>query len=74
MTPAHRREQTKDVSLINAGRFSSPLTSFIALTLLGGPLHAQENRDLTSMSVDDLMNVGLLHSLCRWSLTPSCST
>jgi iron complex outermembrane receptor protein len=29
----------------------------VTLTLLGGALHAQENPDLTSLSVDDLMNV-----------------
>ncbi|MGZ8833680.1 MAG: TonB-dependent receptor plug domain-containing protein [Thermoanaerobaculia bacterium] len=35
------------------------VTSFIALslTLIGGALHAQEKPDLTSLSVDDLMNV-----------------
>ena len=37
----------------NAGR----LSSFIALTLVVGALHAQEKPDLASMSVDDLMNV-----------------
>ena len=37
----------------------SVVTRFIALSLMliGGALHAQENRDLTSLSVDDLMNV-----------------
>ena len=45
--------------VINTGRLFSRLTSVIALslTLTGGALHAQEKRDLTSLSVDDLMNV-----------------
>lgn len=45
--------------MIHSRRFSSRLISFIALslTLAGGALHAQEKRDLASLSVDDLMNV-----------------
>jgi hypothetical protein len=43
MTSAHWREQTKDVILINAGRFFGRLSSLVAvLTLIGGALHAQE--------------------------------
>jgi iron complex outermembrane receptor protein len=33
------------------------LTTFLALTLIGGALQAQEKPDLTTLSVDDLMNV-----------------
>lgn len=33
------------------------VTSFIALTLIAGAVRAQETRDVSSLSVDDLMNV-----------------
>lgn len=40
-------------------RFATRLIVFIALSLplIGGGLHAQETRDLSSLSVDDLLNV-----------------
>src|ERR1700737_2689826 len=47
----------KDSMLTNAGSFSSGLSALLTATLICGTLHAQEKRDLTSLSVDDLMNV-----------------
>jgi iron complex outermembrane receptor protein len=47
----------KDSMLTNAGSFSSRLSALLTATLICGTLHAQEKRDLTSLSVDDLMNV-----------------
>src|SRR5258708_1242875 len=64
------RSQTKEVLVPNAGRVREHLCSvfiavrrkglaagFIALSLAAGTLQAQESRDLSSLSVDDLMNV-----------------
>jgi len=50
---------TAGVRATSAPRRQGLVTSFIALslTLIGGALHAQEKPDLTSLSVDDLMNV-----------------
>jgi len=50
---------TAGVHATSAARRQGLVTSFLALslTLIGGAVHAQENRDLTSLSVDDLMNV-----------------
>jgi len=47
------------VLVINAGRLFACLFLLLvsSLTPFSGPLHAQENDDLASLSVDDLMNV-----------------
>ncbi|HXH38577.1 MAG TPA: TonB-dependent receptor [Thermoanaerobaculia bacterium] len=47
------------MDLIVTGGFFTRLTCFIGLSLaaIGGTVHAQETRDLASLSVDDLMNV-----------------
>jgi iron complex outermembrane receptor protein len=59
LNAAHRREQTEDVTVNQTRRFATRFIAFAALSLplLGDGLRAQENRDLSSLSVDDLMNV-----------------
>jgi iron complex outermembrane receptor protein len=49
----------EDVIVIKTRRLVARVTTFIALSLplIGGALRAQESRDLSSLSVDDLMNV-----------------
>ncbi len=44
-------------SAFTAVRRKGLVTKFIALSLAAGALQAQENPDLSSLSVDDLMNV-----------------
>jgi len=54
------RQEQKDVIVIDAGSFSRHLSSFIVLSLTlqaAGAAHAQKTPDLSSLSVDDLMNV-----------------
>jgi iron complex outermembrane receptor protein len=58
LTAAHRGK-TEDVIVSQTRRFVNRLIAVVALSLplTGHAVHAQENRDLSSLSVDDLLNV-----------------
>jgi iron complex outermembrane recepter protein len=51
------RGSTKDVLVNNAGRLSARFSSTLIVALIAGALYAQAKPDLSSLSVDELMNV-----------------